>query len=130
MSISADSCRPKRLSFFGIFMVWKLYFDTVFRFGLRPASMACQQTTNAVAYIYFNEHCYLCINYLDDFGGVASPGEAKYGFRKLKILLFELGLEDSPDKESPPSSTMIFLGLLYNTVAMTISVPEDKLEEI
>ena len=25
---------------------------------------------------------------------------------------------------------MIFLGLLYDTVAMTISVPEDKLEEI
>ena len=25
---------------------------------------------------------------------------------------------------------MIFLGVLYDTVAMTISVPEDKLEEI
>ena len=92
--------------------------------------MACQRTTNAVSYIYFNEHRYLCINYIDDFGGAASPEEAEDAFRKLKLLLFELGLEDSPDKDSPLSSTMKFLGLLYDTVAMTISVPEDKLEEI
>ena len=91
--------------------------------------MACQRTTNAVAYIYFNEHCYLCINYTDDFGGAASPEEAEDTFQKLKILLFELGLEVSPDKEFPPSS-MIFLGILYDTAAMTISIPADKLKEI
>ena len=108
----------------------KLYFDTVFPFGLRPAGMACQRATNAVVYIYFNKHRYLCINYIDDFGGAASLEEAEDAFQKLKILLFELGLEDSPDKGCPPSSMMIFLGLLYDTVAMTISIREDKLEEI
>ena len=81
-------------------------------------------------YIYFNEHRYLCINYIDGFTGAASPEEADEVFQKLKTLLFELGLEDSPDKESPPSMTMIFLGLLYNTIAMTISILENKLVEI
>ena len=92
---------PKDYRFLAFLWRGKLYFDTVFPFGLRPAGMACQQTMKAVAYIYFNEHRYLCINYIDDFGGAASPEEAEDAFRKLKILLFELGLEDSPDKESP-----------------------------
>ena len=103
MSISADSCRPKRLSFFDIFMVWKTIFRH--RFSLRSSTsrhgMSAKRTMNAVAYIYFNEHCYMCINYIDDFGGAASPEEAEDAFRKLKILLFELNLKDSPDKESP-----------------------------
>ena len=63
--------------------------------------MACQRTTNAIAKIYSNEHRYLYTNYIDDFGGAASPEEAEDAFRKLKILLLELGLQDSPDKESP-----------------------------
>ena len=39
----------------------KIYFHIVFPFRLCPASMACQRTTNAVTYIYFNEFGYLCI---------------------------------------------------------------------
>ena len=99
---------PKDYRFLTFLWRGKLYFDTVFPFGLQPASMACQRTTNAVAYIYFNEHRYLCINYIDDFGGAASPEEAEDAFQKLKLLLFELGLEDSPDKDSPFFDDEIF----------------------
>ena len=31
----------------------KIYFHTVFPFRLHPTSVACQQTTNTVTYIYF-----------------------------------------------------------------------------
>ena len=51
-------------------------------------------------------------------------------FLKLKALLTELSLEDSPDKESTPTTHMIFLGLIYDTIAMTVSVSDDKLNEI
>ena len=47
---------------------------------------------------------------------------------KLKALLTELSLEDSPDKEFTPTTHMIFLGLIYDTIAMTVSVPDDKIE--
>ena len=89
--------------------------------------MACQRTTNAVTYIYFNEFGYLCINYIDDFGGACVPDQAHHAFQTLKSLLSELGLMDSPEKESLPATRMVFLGLLYNTVKMTVRVPEDKL---
>ena len=99
---------PKDYRFLAYLWRGKLYFDTVFPFSLWPAGIACQWTTNAVAHIYFNEHRYLCINYINDFGGAASPEEAEDAFRKLKILLFELDLQDSPDKETPLFDDDIF----------------------
>ena len=92
--------------------------------------MACQRTTNAVTYIYFNKFGYLCINYTDDFSGACAPNQAHHAFQTLKSLLSELGLVDSPEEESLPATRMVFLGLLYDTVKMTVHVPEDKLSEI
>ena len=108
----------------------KLYFDTVFPFGLRPVTMACQRTTNAVCFIHLNEYGHIAINYIDDFGAATLPDQAQDAFSKLKELLTELGLEDSPDKESKPTTHMIFLGLIYDITALTVSVPDDKLNEI
>ena len=54
------------------------------------------------------------INYIDDYGAAAPPDQAQDAFPKLKELLTELGLEDSPDKESKPTTCMIFLGLMTN----------------
>ena len=108
----------------------KIHFDIVFPFGLRPASMACQGTSTAVTFIYFNEFGYLCINYIDDFGEACAPDQVHHAFLTLKTLFSELGLVDSPEKESPPATRMVFLGLLYDTVEMSVRVPEDKLSEI
>ena len=43
-------------------------------------------------------------------------------FSKLKELLTELGVKDSPDKESKLMTGMIFLGLIYDMIAMTVSL--------
>ena len=88
--------------------------------------MACQCTTNAVCFIYLNEYGHIAISYIDNFGAAAPPDQAQDAFSKLKELLTELGLEDSPDKESKPMARMIFLGLIYDTIAMTVSIPDDK----
>ena len=87
--------------------------------------MACQRTTNAVTYIYFNEFGYLCINYIDDFGGACTPDQAHHAFQTLKSVLSELDLVDSAEKESLPATRMVFLGLLYDTVKITVRVQED-----
>ena len=92
--------------------------------------MACQCTTNAVCFIYLNEYGHIAINYIDDFGAATLLDQAQNAFSKLKEPLTELGLEDSPDKESKPMTCMIFLGLIYDTIAMTVSIPDDKLNEI
>ena len=66
------------------------------------------------------------------FGGgwLLLPIKLMMLFLKLKALLTELSLEDSPDKESTPTTHMILLSLIYDRIAMTVSVPEEKLNEI
>ena len=49
-------------------------------------------------------------------------------FSKLKDLFTELSFENSPDKASTPITYMIFLGLIYDSNAMTVGVPDDKLK--
>ena len=106
-----------------------LFFDIFFAFGLRPATMACQRTTNAIMFLYLALG-YFCTNYIDDFGGCDTPARASDAFHALKWLFHELGISTSADKDLPPSTSMIFLGILIDTIAMTLSVPASKLTEL
>ena len=53
-------------------------------------------------------------------------------FNKLKSLLARLGLQEVAHKASlpPTSQVMEWLVLQFDTVAMTVSLPQDKLSEI
>ena len=107
------------------------YFDLVLPFGLRSATLACQRTTSAIAHIFGTAYHYDCVNYIDDFGGVeASYADALLAFSHLEEIITSLGLESSPTKDCPPTTRMVFLGLTYDTVAMTLEVPQDKLHHI
>lgn len=106
------------------------YFDVVLPFGLRSATLACQRTTNAIAHIFHSFFGHDCINYIDDFGGAESTFEdASLAFSDLERLFTDLGLQSSPSKDCPPSTRMVFLGLTYDTVTLTIAVPPDKLQD-
>ena len=105
-----------------------IFFDTVFAFGLRPATLGCQRTANAVTYLYTHQG-YFCTNYVDDFGGCDCPSRASDAFHALKKLLFILGLKTSTDKDCPPSTLIVFLGTLFDTIQMTMSIPQAKLEK-
>ena len=73
---------------------------------------------------------YHCTNYIDDFGGVATPDNSDEAFDALGHLFSALALESSPDKDSPPSVSMVFLRILVNTTTMTISVTLERLREL
>ena len=51
-------------------------------------------------------------------------------FLQLGNLLQRLGLELSPSKDWPPSTCKPFLGLVYDSVKMSIEMPQDKLDSI
>ena len=71
------------------------------------------------------------LNYCDDLGGgEGSFNKATSAFTAMGTLLGELGLEESSDKASPPAQQMTYLGVHFNTVEMTMSVPGEKLQEI
>ncbi len=111
--------------------IWqgKLYADMVLPMGLRSSAFICQRITNAVSYIFRNMGFH-CLNYLDDFGGVEKPKLAGEAFTALGRLLDLLGLLESPNKAVPPSHTMSFLGIWFDTINMTMSIDDQRLSEI
>ena len=69
-------------------------------------------------------------SYIDDliYCGLPSTIHASYQF--LLDLLQELGLDISYKKLCPPSTKVVCLGILFDTIQRTISIPEVKLKEI
>ena len=122
---------PRDYKFLGYKWRDSFYFDLVLPFGLRSATMACQCTTTAITYMFKSEFQFACINYVDDFGGVETNHvTASTAFLQLGNLFQRLGLESSLSKDWPPSTRMPFLGLVYDTIKMSIEVPQDKLDSI
>ena len=91
---------PQDYHFLGYRVDDLLFSDNVFAFGLQPATLGCQHTTNAITYLYLLDG-YFCTNYIDDFGGCDTPSSAADAFHTLKRLLFTLGLKTSPEKDCP-----------------------------
>ena len=51
-------------------------------------------------------------------------------FTALGDLLRVTGIQEAVDKASAPSSKMIFLGIQVDTVALSLTIPDEKMEEI
>ena len=69
-------------------------------------------------------------NYLDDFIGLAPPEKAEKDFHKLGWLLQDNGVWESEHNACPPSSLMAVLGIMFNTIVMTISISPEQFDEI
>ena len=106
-----------------------LYYDTRCPFGLRTSAVICQQTTTAVIYC-FTKAVFFADVYLDDFYGAEVPARALHAFQRLKDLLHELGLQTSPDKECPPSTNMVCLGVEVDSEHFTLSVTATRVQDL
>ena len=104
-----------------------LYFDLAPPFGLCSSAMMCQQTTNAVTY-KFRALRYSCTNYIDNFGGAETPDKSTTAFNAFGDLFSSLGLQSSPDKDCPLTTSMVFLGIHLDTLTMSMSVTPERLE--
>lgn len=70
------------------------------------------------------------LNYLDDLAGAERKENAKFAFFCLGEILKKCGFEESAEKAFPPSEIMSFLGILFNTLTMTIEITTERLQEI
>ena len=93
------------------------------------STYSCQWVTSTLAHIH-NSWGVLSTNYLDDFIGVASPDKVDKNFCKLGWLLQDIGVWESKHKAFSPSSIMVVLGIMFNTIDMTISIAPDQVDEI
>ena len=105
------------------------YFDTVLAMGQRNAGVGCSRVTNAVMFIH-SKFGYHGTSYLDDLIGVSEPCLASGAYENLGGILRELGLVENIPKACPPAVNQNVLGVVVNTVTMTISVTEERLSEI
>ena len=120
---------PKDYKFLGFSYQEKFYVDTRCPLGLHTSTMICQHTTRTVVHI-FTEQGFLADVYLDDFYGAEYPSLAPQAFSRLGHLFLQLGLDSSPEQDSPPSTSMICLGILVDTAAFTLEVPTTRLEDL
>ena len=125
--ISVD---PRDWCFLGYYWENMYYFDSVLAMGQRNAAMACSRTTDAVVYMHQQNGYEASTNYLDDLIGVSAPSEGWEAYNSLGQLLKELGLLENLAKACPPGTAQIVLGVLIDTVEGTVSVPEERMQEI
>ena len=106
----------------------QIFIDNRLIFGMRSSPQACQRTTNAVSYMLWKSNIHT-INYVDDFGGVSDNQNAEHDYNFVLELFQRLGLEVSKEKCLPPTKVLTFLGKEYNSIDMTVRIPEIKLQE-
>ena len=70
------------------------------------------------------------LNYLDDLALAETKKNAHFAFYTLQKVLEKCGIEKAKSKASPPSNIMSFLGILFNTITMTMEITPERLLEL
>lgn len=106
------------------------FYDTKLPFGASKSPSIFQSLSSAVCRIMKVRYNLLVISYLDDFLIINdSYDSCKYALQKLLEVLRVLGFHINYNKISGPAQSLIFLGVLINTVQMTLSLPDEKLAD-
>ena len=120
--------------------VWRrfMFFFTSLMFGLKHSGLQGQKVTTAVTWRHRRmgldtawERLYNSLNYSDDIGGCETTLErATMSYEALATLLEDLGLTESKSKAHPPSTSMPYLGVQFDTMSMLMSIPAEKVAEV
>ena len=110
--------------------VWKkhIFCDTVLSMGSRSSAYCCQKFTNAISFIMYKLGIHI-LNYLDDLASETKQN-AYFAYNTMQVMLEKCGIEEAKNKACPPSTSMIFVGVLFNTQSMTIEITSERLKEI
>ena len=108
----------------------RFYVDVCPPFGLRTSAMCMQRTTEAISWMH-QQVGYISRPYLDDFGGAERTiQQAEAALTALQSIMADLGVREAETKICRPATSMVWLGLLYDSEEMTITIPPEKLGEI
>lgn len=142
---------PSQWPFLAIRWRGKIYIDKSFSFGNRGAMLGAQRSSNAVSWNFRTQippsphssnsglscecrsDCFCgdneCIAYVDDLLAVAPAEFAEFLFSSLIALIKKLGLQPSTSTGHivPPSDVCIGLGVEFDLVRNTVSLPAAKL---
>ena len=108
------------------------YVDLVLPFGLRSSGAIFNKFASLVRWIIINHyHIPKIVNYSDDFFAVLAKDFdlAKIQLDTIKQAFHDLDIPLALDKIEGPSTLLIYLGIIINSLRMTIEVPDEKLSE-
>ena len=99
-------------------------------FGLRSSAMAMQRVSQAIVHLH-GRRGFLSRAYIDDFGGVEGKEQkANEALAALQDIMGTLGVQQAEHKICLPSQVMVWLGIRFDSLAMSMEIPRGKLDEI
>ena len=108
------------------------YIDATLPFGLRSAPLIFSAVADALEWVVRSRGVRSICHYIDDFIIVGAPRSDECA-RGLQIFLSTseaLGTRISVNKTEGPAVCFTILGIQVDTVAMTLSLPAEKLQRI
>lgn len=112
-------------------MCWdgRVYVDAALPFGLRSAPLIFTALADAAQWIMEQRGADLTDHYIDDFVTMGPPNSQ--ACKKSKGIMndtcVEIGLPPEPEKDEGPATTIHFLGMELDTVALEVRLPAEKL---
>ena len=70
------------------------------------------------------------LNYLDDLAGAERPECAWLAYSLFESMLNGAGFIESSHKSCPPSTKMVFVGIIFDTEKMKLEITQERLLEI
>lgn len=109
-----------------------MYLDTSLPFGLRSAPKIFSAVADALAWVLHSHGVRHQLHYLDDFLFLGAPASAECAgnLQSALHLCESLGVPVASHKTEGPSTSLTFLGIQLDSVAMQLSLAPDKLARI
>jgi hypothetical protein len=105
-------------------------YDTKLPFGASKSPQIFQRLSSAVCRILKKVYGYTAIAYLDDFLIFGKTfHECSKALYTLIFLLRELGFAINWSKVEGPSQQLVFLGVVVDSVSLTLALPMSKLQD-
>ena len=107
-----------------------LFLDGSLTFGFLLGSGFFERCSDAIRFIMKKYNYNALLNYIDDHIYIGLPLEIHDSYKFLLSLLQDLGLEASDSKLVPTTTCVTCLGIQVDTIHRTLSIPQEKLQEI
>ena len=113
----------------GIMWEGATYVDRCLPFGLQSAPKIFSAFSDALAWIFGCAGLVGQVHYLDDYLFLEPPGSPCFFVMEMvSSLCNSLGVPLATHKTEGPSTCLVFLGILVDTVRWELRLPDDKLQ--
>ena len=115
-------------------MKWqdKINVDGMLPFGLRSAPKVFNTLADSLEWIVHHEAVEWIFHYLDDFVVIGPPGtlQCQRALDTLIRVYKQLGVPLAPEKQDGPTTSIVVLGILIDTIKQELRVLPEKLDRL